>query len=74
MSDVQRTLYKKFMECISDCEMGMWASYNPLKAFSTCCKVRYVSFYILFYPQYVRYNTDDNNGQSEKRIQIHLTI
>ncbi|CAE1328762.1 RAD54L2 [Acanthosepion pharaonis] len=39
MSDVQRKLYKKFMECISDCEMGMWASYNPLKAFSTCCKI-----------------------------------
>ncbi|CAI9719372.1 helicase ARIP4 isoform X2 [Octopus vulgaris] len=39
MSNIQRQLYKKFMDCISDCEMGMWASYNPLKAFSTCCKI-----------------------------------
>ena len=39
MSPIQRTLYKGFLEMIQD-ETSDWATTNPIKAFSVCCKVR----------------------------------
>ena len=40
MSPIQRTLYCKFMLSMSETSLQSWASNNPLKAFSVCCKVR----------------------------------
>ncbi|XP_074644107.1 helicase ARIP4-like [Tubulanus polymorphus] len=38
MSDIQRALYKEFMNILT-LELESWASMNPLKAFSVCCKI-----------------------------------
>lgn len=40
MSPVQKTLYEKFMESVTETGSNGWVNNNPLKAFSVCCKVR----------------------------------
>ena len=39
MSTIQRSLYREFMNTISDHNLKQWATSNPLKAFAVCCKV-----------------------------------
>ena len=39
MSDIQKQLYKKFMDSVADAAQNGWVNNNPLKAFSVCCKV-----------------------------------
>ena len=39
MSDIQKQLYKKFMDSVQDAAMNGWVNNNPLKAFAVCCKV-----------------------------------
>lgn len=39
MSPIQRMLYSKFMVSMTETGLQNWASNNPLKAFSVCCKV-----------------------------------
>lgn len=52
MSPIQRTLYSKFMVSMTETGLQNWASNNPLKAFSVCCKVMPASqgsvIYLLF--------------------------
>ncbi|KAH3820380.1 helicase ARIP4-like isoform X2 [Dreissena polymorpha] len=39
MSPIQRKLYQKFMESVTDSGSNGWVNNNPLKAFSVCCKI-----------------------------------
>ena len=39
MSPIQRKLYSLFMQTVNDAELSEWATTNPIKAFSVCCKV-----------------------------------
>ncbi|XP_061195480.1 helicase ARIP4-like isoform X1 [Saccostrea echinata] len=39
MSQIQRTLYREFMNSLQIQNLGSWASTNPLKAFAVCCKI-----------------------------------
>jgi len=39
MSPIQKKLYEKFMESVTENETNGWINNNPLKAFSVCCKV-----------------------------------
>lgn len=41
MSDIQKQLYKKFMDSVQDAAQNGWVNNNPLKAFAVCCKVRF---------------------------------
>ena len=41
MSDIQKQLYKKFMDSVQDAAQNGWVNNNPLKAFAVCCKVKF---------------------------------
>ena len=44
MSQTQKMLYKEFMDNLAETSLNTWATTNPLKAFSVCCKVRFKLF------------------------------
>ena len=40
MSPIQKALYRRFMDDITNIGLGAWTTTNPIKAFSVCCKVK----------------------------------
>ncbi|CAC5401557.1 RAD54L2 [Mytilus coruscus] len=39
MSQIQKMLYKEFMDNLAETSLNTWATTNPIKAFSVCCKI-----------------------------------
>ena len=47
MSQIQKMLYKEFMDNLAETTLNTWATTNPIKAFSVCCKVNVIKIILI---------------------------